>query len=292
MYGQQNQYNAYQQQSYGRAPYQQQGYQPPYGQYPQQAQQQAPQQRMSARQMLDALDSQSSKGAFNAQSQPGMSVSGVIESISASQVTDFGTRAPLFWNDGNPKLQILVTIDTGVTDPNVEDDDGRRTVYIKGWGVQKRAWQDALRRAGLHRNSDVKPGDRLTVTFTGYGEQGNAPQPPKLYEYEIEHVTAVDRAMGQQPQNGPQPGAYAPQTPTPGYGRPVTLNVPQAGVPSVPQPAPAASGVDEQQVKSLHAAGKGVPEIQTLTGWPAGEIQRVVARMDAEASGGQGETEF
>lgn len=290
MYGQN--YNYQQPQQYGRAPYQQQGYQQAYGQYPQQQTQSPAQPRMSAQQMLDALDSQSSKGAFNAQSQPGTTVSGVIEAITASQVTDFGTRAPLFWNDGSPKLQILVTIDTGMTDPSVEDDDGRRTVYIKGWGVQKRAWQDALRRAGLHKNSDVKPGDRLTVTFTGYGEQGNAPQPPKLYEYVIEHMSAVDRAMGQHVQNGPQPGAYAPQPPAPQYGQPVTLNVPQAGAPAVPQPQPTTSGVDERQVRALHAAGKAVPEIQTLTGWPAGEISRIVARMDAETAGGQGEPEF
>ena len=66
---------------------------------------------------------------------PGTRVTGIIENVTANQVRDFQTKQPAFWNDGSPRLQVLVTIDTGIIDPNVEDDDGRRTVYIKGWGV-------------------------------------------------------------------------------------------------------------------------------------------------------------
>lgn len=59
-------------------------------------------------------------------------MTGIIENVTANQVRDFQTKQPAFWNDGSPRLQVLVTIDTGIIDPNVEDDDGRRTVYIKG----------------------------------------------------------------------------------------------------------------------------------------------------------------
>ena len=56
-------------------------------------------------------------------------MTGIIENVTANQVRDFQTKQPAFWNDGSPRLQVLVTIDTGIIDPNVEDDDGRRTVY-------------------------------------------------------------------------------------------------------------------------------------------------------------------
>lgn len=120
-------------------------------------------------------------------------------------MSDFNTKQPAFWQDGSPKLQVLVTINTGVTDPNVEDDDGYRTVYIKGWGEQRRAWLDAIRRAGLHKASDIKPGDRFTAVFTGYGPSQNGMQPPKVMEYTIEHQSLADMAMSQ-----PQPVMQQP----------------------------------------------------------------------------------
>lgn len=160
---------------FGQQPQQQYGY--PQQGYPQQqaySQQQyggyqpapmAP--KMSAEQMLNQIDSRSGKSAFTKDSMPGTRVTGIIENVTANQVRDFQTKQPAFWNDGSPRLQVLVTIDTGIIDPNVEDDDGRRTVYIKGWGVQRRAWLQALHNAGLKKTGEVKPGDRFTATFTG-----------------------------------------------------------------------------------------------------------------------------
>lgn len=292
--------NNYQQQGYG---YPQQQYGRPQGYAPQQQYQQPPQQpvHMSAAQMLDQIDSQNSKSAkFE---QPGDRVSGIIETVTASQVRDFQTREPKFWNDGSPQLQVLVTVDTGITDPSVEDDDGRRTVYIKGWGVQRRAWLTALRNAGLKKASEIKPGDRFTAVFTGLGERGNAPQPPKLFEYTIEHQSPADIAMNQQPQNNPQPGAYAPDTAQPYSQYPqqqngaqaanmgVQLNVPAQSTPPQ-QPTPQAPRLDEQKILQLHAAGKSIPEIQTFTGFLAADIQRVIAQAAPHGGSEQQEPEF
>ncbi|MEQ6138147.1 hypothetical protein ABKP74_04415 [Bifidobacterium breve] len=204
---------------FGQQPQQQYGY--PQQGYPQQqaySQQQyggyqpapmAP--KMSAEQMLNQIDSQPGKSAFTKDIMPGTRVTGIIENVTANQVRDFQTKQPAFWNDGSPRLQVLVTIDTGIIDPNVEDDDGRRTVYIKGWGVQRRAWLQALHNAGLKKAGEVKPGDRFTATFTGYGPQGNLPQPPKLFEYVIEHQSPADLAMGQPQQPAQQPFQQQPQ---------------------------------------------------------------------------------
>ncbi|RSX53962.1 hypothetical protein D2E25_0268 [Bifidobacterium goeldii] len=283
MYGQNN----YQQQGYGYQP--QQGYPPQAQGYPPQ---QAPQPavQMSAAEMLDQISRQSSKSAHF--EQPGDRVSGIIENVTASQVRDYTTKEPQFWKDGSPCLQVVVTIDTGITDPNVEDDDGRRTVYIKGWGVQRRAWLNALRNAGLKKASEIKPGDHFTATFTGYGERNANRQPAKLFEYVIEHQSPADLAMNP-PQNMPQPAPYAPTPTQPSFGYP--QQAPMSQNPNLSTPAqaatPAAPRVDEQQVLQMHAAGKSVPEIQTMTGFLATDIQRVI--LQARPHGGsEQEPEF
>ena len=175
MFGQPQQQYGYPQQGYP-----QQGYQQGYGQPPAR-----PAVSMTPEQMLASIESQSSKGAkFE---QPGTSISGIIENVTANQIRDFKSRQPKFFDDGQPQMQVLVTINTGVTDPMVEDDDGRRTVYIKGFGLQRHAWLQALHNAGLRKAAEVRPGDRFTATFTGFGEAKPGMNAPKLFGYVIEH---------------------------------------------------------------------------------------------------------
>ena len=148
---------------------------------------------------------------------------------------------------------MLVTINTGVTDPNVEDDDGYRTVYIKGWGEQRRAWLDAIRRAGLHKASDIKPGDRFTAVFTGYGQSSNGMQPPKIMEYTIEHQSPADMAMSQ-----PQPAMQQPSQQgfvDPWSGRPMQQQAAPAPQPvTIPtQQQSSQPRVDAQQILQLKA---------------------------------------
>ena len=124
--------------------------------------------------------------------------------MTANQIRDFKSRQPKFFDDGQPQMQVLVTINTGVTDPMVEDDDGRRTVYIKGFGLQRHAWLQALHNAGLRKAAEVRPGDRFTATFTGFGEAKPGMNAPKLFEYVIEHQSPADLAMNQPQQPGMQ----------------------------------------------------------------------------------------
>lgn len=272
---------------FGQQPQQQYGY--PQQGYPQQqaySQQQyggyqpapmAP--KMSAEQMLNQIDSQSGKSAFTKDSMPGTRVTGIIENVTANQVRDFQTKQPAFWNDGSPRLQVLVTIDTGIIDPNVEDDDGRRTVYIKGWGVQRRAWLQALHNAGLKKAGEVKPGDRFTATFTGYGPQGNLPQPPKLFEYVIEHQSPADLAMGQPQQPAQQPFQQQPQQSYPqqqyaaqqGQQQSVQLGQQQ---------------VDPMKVNQLKALGKPPQESAALLGVPVEAVTAVTDQAQPQNHGG------
>ena len=284
MFGQPQQQYGYPQQGYP-----QQGYQQGYGQPPAR-----PAVSMTPEQMLASIESQSSKGAkFE---QPGTS-------ISANQIRDFKSRQPKFFDDGQPQMQVLVTINTGVTDPMVEDDDGRRTVYIKGFGLQRHAWLQALHNAGLRKAAEVRPGDRFTATFTGFGEAKPGMNAPKLFEYVIEHQSPADLAMNQPQQPGMQQAQpaypqqqYAPQqpmqAPNQGYApapvdpwNPPTQQQPQ-------QPAqPVQLGQPQQQadpmkVNQLKAVGKSPQEIAALLGVPVEAVAAVTDQAQPQYHGG------
>lgn len=291
MFGQPQQQYGYPQQGYP-----QQGYQQWYGQPPAR-----PAVSMTPEQMLASIESQSSKGAkFE---QPGTSISGIIENVTANQIRDFKSRQPKFFDDGQPQMQVLVTINTGVTDPMVEDDDGRRTVYIKGFGLQRHAWLQALHNAGLRKAAEVRPGDRFTATFTGFGEAKPGMNAPKLFEYVIEHQSPADLAMNQPQQPGMQQAQpaypqqqYAPQqpmqAPNQGYApapvypwNPPTQQQPQ-------QPAqPVQLGQPQQQadpmkVNQLKAVGKSPQEIAALLGVPVEAVTAVTDQAQPQYHGG------
>lgn len=296
MFGQPQQQYGYPQQGYPQQGYPQQGYQQGYGQPPAR-----PAVSMTPEQMLASIESQSSKGAkFE---QPGTSISGIIENVTANQIRDFKSRQPKFFDDGQPQMQVLVTINTGVTDPMVEDDDGRRTVYIKGFGLQRHAWLQALHNAGLRKAAEVRPGDRFTATFTGFGEAKPGMNAPKLFEYVIEHQSPADLAMNQPQQPGMQQAQpaypqqqYAPQqpmqAPNQGYAptpvdpwNPPTQQQPQ-------QPAqPVQLGQPQQQadpmkVNQLKAVGKSPQEIAALLGVPVEAVTAVTDQAQPQYHGG------
>lgn len=291
MFGQPQQQYGYPQQGYP-----QQGYQQGYGQPPAR-----PAVSMTPEQMLASIESQSSKGAkFE---QPGTSISGIIENVTANQIRDFKFRQPKFFDDGQPQMQVLVTINTGVIDPMVEDDDGRRTVYIKGFGLQRRAWLQALHNAGLRKAAEVRPGDRFTATFTGFGEAKPGMNAPKLFEYVIEHQSPADLAMNQPQQPGMQQAQpaypqqqYAPQqpmqAPNQGYApapvdpwNPPTRQQPQQPAQPVQLGQPQQQ-VDPMKVNQLKALGKPPQEIAALLGVPVEAVTAVTDQAQPQNHGG------
>lgn len=94
------------------------------------------------------------------------------------QVRDYQSGDPQTWPDGNPKNQLVipVTTDTGIEGA---DDDGRRSIYVKGWGKQQRALFDAVKQAGKSSPSEaLTVGTNITVTYvkdaptkTGFNEK-------------------------------------------------------------------------------------------------------------------------
>lgn len=258
----------------------------------------------------DLLAGNSAKAYFGANSQPGDTVTGVIEKIETTQVNDFQTKQPAFWNDGRPKEQIHVIIQTQLRDPSVDDDDGRRSLWVKGWGIQLKAFREACMQAGV---KIPKPGDTITETYIGLGERGNAPQPPKVFSFRIDPANGVNNLLnGGQPQQPVQQGSqqppvqqsqqdypqqqYAPQqptqTPNQGYQQPPVdpWNPPTQQQPQ--QPAqPMQLGQPQQQadpmkVNQLKAVGKSPQEIAALLGVPVEAVTAVTDQAQPQYHGG------
>lgn len=105
----------------------------------------------------------------------GTLVKGVVEFSEVNQQTDIKGEKK-FYDDGNPMQQIVVTLMTDERDPEIDNDDGRRKLYVKG--QMTKAIGDALRQAGAR----LEVGGTLAVKF----EEEEAPKqkgysPTKVY---------------------------------------------------------------------------------------------------------------
>lgn len=91
----------------------------------------------------------------------GTTVKGTVVSSTVAQQTDYTSGKPKFYDDGNPMMQVVVTLQTAERDPAVENDDGLRKVYVRG--QMTKAVSDALRTAG----AKLANGGTLAVQYTG-----------------------------------------------------------------------------------------------------------------------------
>jgi len=109
----------------------------------------------------------------------GDTISGKVVSAFTRQQTDMDTGEPLTWDDGRPKMMLLVDISTDLRNPDIAGDDGTRRVY--GRSALLTAIRQAVRGSGGKLMVD---GD-LTVTRVEDG------QPPKK-GYNAPHVYRVE----------------------------------------------------------------------------------------------------
>ncbi|TBR17413.1 MAG: hypothetical protein EPO57_09210 [Chitinophagaceae bacterium] len=91
-----------------------------------------------------------------------------------------------FWEDDNPKQQVLVLLQTDLDegpDDDGKEDDGKRTAYVKWWGEQRKAFLAGIRAAGA---DDLYPGDLFAVKYIGDGEAAKKSwSAPKLLKFKI-----------------------------------------------------------------------------------------------------------
>lgn len=103
-------------------------------------------------------------------------VKGTIENAEVRAQTDIKTGEPLFWNDGNPRKQLVITIATDLHES--DEDDGRRRVFAKGQMLAE--LRDAVKGAGA---TGVEEGGFFAVQYVKDGEQTQRGfNPPKHYK--------------------------------------------------------------------------------------------------------------
>lgn len=108
-------------------------------------------------------------------------VDGTVLKSEVRQQTDFKTKKPLFWDDGSPRQQLVITLLTEEHDD--EEDDGIRVVFAKNRMLS------AIRQAVVQAKArGLEDGGRLWVQFTGEEENGTA-NPTKLYRAKYQAPT-------------------------------------------------------------------------------------------------------
>lgn len=105
----------------------------------------------------------------------GAKCEGKVVGREVRQQTDFDSGAPLFWDDGKPRQQLVITLQTEESED--DDDDGLRKLYAKGNMLS--AVRSAVAKAG---ERSLAVGGWLTVTYTGDGEKPKKGFAPKLYD--------------------------------------------------------------------------------------------------------------
>lgn len=157
-----------------------------------------------------------------------ITVSGVVkQEPTLSQQRDITSGEPKTWNNGDPMMQMVITLQTDERDPSDPDDDGVRVLYVAG--DRQRALREAVKRAGAKR---VEVGGRITMTYTHDDltkEVKRGMNPPKKYSATYEPPNPLDAAGLNQPAENPFPAAtQAAATPAIAAGPARPANIPEA----------------------------------------------------------------
>lgn len=137
-------------------------------------------------------ESLSNRAFFNKDSQIGDTVVGEVVDFEVRQSRDFDDNKLETWDDGSPRLQIVVNIQTDIHDD--EEDDGLRSLYVKWWGHDRKAFLTAIKDAGA---TDLAVGGTLQASYIGDGEQADRKKSaPKLrgYAYTVPGAIATAKA--------------------------------------------------------------------------------------------------
>jgi len=113
-------------------------------------------------------------------------VSGKIVEMNKRQQTSIDDGTPQFWNDGSPKMMLVLTLQTELREN--EEDDGMRNIYLRGGNFEVAqgkgtssltAVRDAVKRSGSEKGIEL--GGTLTLQWSGTAPRKGAYNPAKLY---------------------------------------------------------------------------------------------------------------
>lgn len=110
---------------------------------------------------------------------PGTSYIGTITDVALRQARKYESTELDYWDDGTPKMQVVLTLATEYRDPGNADDDGTRMLSINLWSGQKKALVAACKAANV-----AEPEVGQTFRATHKEGIGNAKN-PRVFEYVI-----------------------------------------------------------------------------------------------------------
>jgi len=214
--------------------------------------------------MTDANDFLMGGGVASAKfAAIGASVSGTIcRPPEIQQQTDFTTGEPKFWEDGKPRQQLQVQLQTTERDPEVDHDDGVRAVYVKG--QMQKAVREAVKKSGA---KGLEIGGTLTVTYIGDGvaTRGSAPK-----QYTATYIPAASAAANEFLNQGEQPAQASAPAPAAAPASPWANQGPQpAWSQPAPQPAAAAPAPAGVSPETIAALAQLTPEQRALLNLPS-----------------------
>lgn len=136
---------------------------------------------------------------------------GDVVGVDVGQARKFGSNDLDTWDDGRPKMNLIVTLQTELRDPNVEGDDGRRRIFA----LQPSEMLRAIAAVTVEDGKQLAIGGRLAVQWIGERPHEKAGfNPVKLYKAAYSAPTAnaaADLLAGAaQPAEAPAPTASAP----------------------------------------------------------------------------------
>ena len=134
----------------------------------------------------------------------GDSVTGVLIDAEVAPITS-PTGEVQTDKNGNPKQQIIYTLQTDERDAEIDDDDGKRRLYAK-WAIQK-AISECLADAGLGSNG-LQEGGTLTVTHTST-QKASQRGYSDIKLYKAEYVAPPARSLPTGPMKGSAADAVA-----------------------------------------------------------------------------------
>lgn len=184
----------------------------------------------------------------------------ICEEPFVQQQTDPADGSPKTWKNGDPMLQLVIPMKTAYRDPEVEDDDGERRLFIANKGMRE-AVQKAVASAGA-KGLDI--GGQLTVQWTAEGEKTNpAFNAPKLYQ--AHYIPPQGGESGQFLGTATAGGVTG--APATGNGAsPAAQPVGSVGVPVAVQP-PVNAGPVPAQPSAAAVSTQGMPAGMTPEVW-------------------------
>jgi len=154
--------------------------------------------------MSAIADALASGGSYLKWEHPGTSYTGIITDVTMRQSRKYESTDLDTWDDGTPKMQIVLTLATEYRDSG-DDDDGTRMSSINLWSGQKKALVAACKAAGV---PEPQIGQRYTaVHVAGVGTA----KAPRVFEYTLAAGPSdIAAVLNVEPDSAPAPAATTP----------------------------------------------------------------------------------